>query len=341
MKEIQWRRLNFSNFFRSNCAHRYYLRYPTIIMPMQKRMFLAVLFVMAAFIVFSCSSSRHSKVKRLPGTWPAQPVTIDGYDNDWPSPYPEYDDKAMLGYAVSNDKENLYITVQTGDLATQLKILHEGLTVWIDRKGEKGEETAINYPIPMPAQNDARDHRQKQPQSGQQGLGDDRMEKRRMDLEDKVRAALGEAKEYSLQGFKACNLQFPILETDSCGIVVRIGIDSTNEMIWEAKIPFKAFYFKPQLTRADRGKPISVCFETTAMKRPTGQSPAGGGHGGGGFRPSVGIGGFGGMGMGMSMGGGGMHRGGSRNNNTNTPDIMEPAYKSTKTYKKFGLAYKD
>ncbi len=309
---------------------------------MQKNILQTLLFFGAVFAFLSCSSSKHSKSKRLPGIWQVQPVTIDGSNKDWPSPYPEYDEKAGIGYAVSNDKENLYITVETGDPATQLKILREGLTVWIDRKGEKGEETAINYPIP--ANTDGKEQRaprQKVQGEGQQGLGVDHQQKQRMELEDKVRAALDGAKEYSLQGFKSCNLQFPILETDTCGIMVRIGLDADNELVWEAKVPFKSFYFKPQLTRADKGKAISVCFETTAMKRPPGQQGGGGNHGGGsGFRPSVGFGGMGGMGMGMGMGGG-MHRGGGGRSSQNSTDIMEPAYKSTKTYKKFGLAYMD
>ena len=307
---------------------------------MQKNVFNTIIFLIAVLTIFSCSSSRHSKTKRLPGIWQASPITIDGSDKDWPSPYPEYDDKAMLGYAVSNDKENIYVTVETGDPATQLKILREGLTVWIDRAAGKEEVTAINYPIPT-AQTEQHQprHRSSNTGEGQQGLGTDRQLKQRMDLEDKVRAALNDAKEYSLQGFKSCNLQFPIMEMDTCGIVVRIGLDSTNELIWEAKIPFKSFYFKSKVTRADKGKPISLCFETVAMKRPPGQGGGGNnGNGGSGFRPSVGFGGMG-MGMGMGMGGGGMRRGGGHNSGQNTSDIMEPAYKSTKTYKKFGVAY--
>ncbi len=308
---------------------------------MQTSVFSRAIMLCIVLGLFSCSSSKHSSSKRLPGVWQVEPVTIDGSNKDWPSPYPEYDEKAAIGYAVSNDKENLYITVETGDPATQLKILREGLTVWIDRKGEKGEETAINYPIPVNKDSkEQRAPRQKVQGEGQQGMGSDRQQKQRMELEDKVRAALDEAKEFSLQGFKSCNLQFPIMELDTCGIVVRIGLDADNELVWEAKVPLKTFYFKPQVTRADKGKPISICFETTAMKRPPGQQ-GGGSHGGGsGFRPSVGFGGMGGMGMGMGMGGG-MHRGGGRNSNQNSTDMMEPAYKSTKTYKKFGLAYMD
>ena len=319
----------------------YYLRLVTTIINMQKGIFRSLVLLITVISVVSCSSSKHAKIKRLPGTWQASPVTIDGSDKDWPSPYPEYDDKAMIAYAVSNDKDNLYITMETGDLATALKILHEGLTVWIDRKGEKAEETAINYPIPMSHESGGeRQPRQRSQQDGQQGFGEDQQQKKRMELEEKVRAALGSAREYSLQGFKSCNLQFPITELDSCGVQVSINIDSTNELIWEAKVPFKSFYFKSQVARSDKGKPITVCFETTAMERPAGSGGGGGNNGSGsGFRPSIGFGGGMGMGMGMGMGGGGMHRGGGRNSQAN--DIMEPAYKSTKTYKKIGIAYQD
>src|ERR1700742_1756012 len=111
---------------------------------MQRVFSVVITLIFTLFI--SCNSSKHSS-KRLPSCpWQAEPVTIDGSNKEWPSPYPEYDDKAMLGYAVSNEKDNLYITVETGDAATQLKILREGLTVWIDKKGDKEEVTGINYP---------------------------------------------------------------------------------------------------------------------------------------------------------------------------------------------------
>lgn len=285
----------------------------------------------------ACKSSKHSSIKRAKvGIWQAQPITIDGSNKDWPSPYPEYDDKAQIGYAVSNDKDNLYITVETGDPATQLKIIKEGLTVWIDRKGEKNELTAINFPIPDNTKESSSTHQSSG--SGQyQGQSSAQQQKQRMDLEDRVKKAMEGANQYSLQGFKSCNLQFPIMENDTCGIKVRMAIDEDNELVWEAVVPFKTFYFKPELTRPDRGRAVSVCFETIAMKRPAGQGNGGHSNGGssGGMRPSFGMGG--GMGMGMRMGGGG-NRGGSRNNNQ-ANDPMESAYKSTKTWKQFGLAF--
>lgn len=288
--------------------------------------------VLALFILSilfgSCISKKHAKSKKMPGRWQSTPITIDGSNKDWPSPYPEYDDKAMLGYVVSNDKENLYITVETGDPATQLKILREGLTVWIDKTGEKEEVTAINFPLPTHAGgNRQKDmspptHARWNPEEG------NNPDKKRLQLEERVKAALGNARDYSLQGFKGCNLQFPIMEKDTCGIVTRIALDEFNELVWEAVIPFKTFYYKAEISKADQGKVISICFETNGAKRPSGQG--GGNAGGGGVRPSVG--------MGRHTGGGINHTGGGAGNQGN---LMEPLYKSTKTYKKFGLAWHD
>lgn len=282
-----------------------------------------------ALCVGACSSARHGHSKRLPGMWQAQPAVIDGSNTDWPSPYPFYDEDAMLGYAVSNDTDNLYITVETGDPATQLKLLREGFTVWIDKTGKEEEMTAINFPIPRSASEGGAALR---PEHSLTNLSP---QQQRFEIEDKVKGALLKATEYSLQGFKACNLQYPIGVKDSCGIYVRMAVDVDNELVWEAVIPFRSFYFKPRLTRADKGKPISICFETTGQKRPAGQ-PSGNGSGRagrGGVRPGIGLG-VGGMGLGMNMGGGGR-----QSAPPTMVDLMEPLYKSTKTWKKVGLAF--
>jgi len=323
----------------------------------------ALVFVLLGLVVIAgCAGGKKAKTKRLAGTWQMSPIVIDGKNNDWPSPYPEYDDKALLGYCVSNDKYNLYITVETGDIATQLKILKNGLTVWIDKTGEKDEITGINFPIPQ--EFIEKETKRKTGQSSTATQSDDNggrpsaghweeatgggtrtnnREQHRMAMQEKVRSALEKAQYYSLQGFKACNLEFPLLENDTCGIKVRMTLDSENELIWEAVVPFKSFYYKKEIGKMDKGKPISVCFETTGSKRPAGQQYNGGGGSagsGGGFSPSIGFGGFGGMGMSMGMGGGGYHGGGHHGGQqSHTDSEMESLYKSTKTYKVFGLAW--
>ena len=219
--------------------------------------------------ICGCSGSKHSKSNKLPGIWQIEPITVDGSNHDWPSPYPEYDSKAMLGYAVSNDSKNLYITVETGDPATQLKILREGLTVWIDKTGGKDQVMAINYPLPNHRKMQKNTEGEDKPAGGQwqQGKGGG-VDKQRLALEDKVRTLLAEAREFSLQGFRSCNLQYSVLEQDTCGVTVRMTIDADNEMVWEAAIPFKSFFTKQQIDKRDNGRPMSVCFETTGEKAP-------------------------------------------------------------------------
>lgn len=284
-----------------------------------------------------CASSKQGNSKRLPGVWQVSPIEIDGNNKDWPAPYPNYDDKAMLGYAVSNDKENIYITVETGDPATQLKMLKGGLTVWLDRTGGKNENTAINYPLPESVNNKGKAPAKDDESASAIHLEPSQGQKRLLVLRERVEQKMEEAKEFSLQGFKACNEQFSILEKDSCGIKVRIALDQDNELVWEAVIPFRSFYSKAEISRVDKGRPLSICIETEGSKRPEGAA-GGGGKGaprGGGFRPSVGFGGFG-----MQMGG--MRGGGNNTRNASQPDhSMESLYKSSKTWKTFGIAWKE
>lgn len=292
--------------------------------------------ILLAILLFAGTNgiAKNKNVKKVPGTWQAQPIVIDGNASDWPAPYPYYDEDAMLGYSISNDSENLYITVETGDAATQLKILENGLTVWIDKTATEEQVTAINYPIPASFKSKGgtgegytRQH------IGQEPGPTEAVQKRIIEMQQNVKKAIDAADEYSLQGFKGCNLQFPVLAENSCGIVVRINMDQDNELIWEARIPFKAFYFKPVVGMADRHRELNICLETTGSKRPAGQPAAQAGkRRGGGFRPSIGIGG---MGMGMAFGGGSQQNAYDPNAN-----LMESLYKNTKTSVKTGIAVK-
>lgn len=286
----------------------------------------AVLFLVCTlfFTLIACKSTKTSGTKKLPGTWQKEAIAVDGSNKDWPSPYPTYDEDAMIGYAISNDKNNLYISVETGDLATQLKILRGGLTVWIDKTGANNKLTAINFPIPQ---------EEKYPLQ----LHANSPDKQRLELEDKVSAALLNASEYSLQGFKSCNLQYPIKENDTCGIIVRIAVDADNELVWEAVIPFKTFYPKHTIDARDKGKPMSICIETTCLKKPAGGSQISGSRVNDirsvGMRPGLSVGG---MGLGMNVGRG-RPRGGAAPQYGN--NIAEPLYRSTVTWKKFGIAF--
>lgn len=270
---------------------------------------------MALAFASACNSEKnsHQSSRKLPGTWQASPIVVDGRRNDWPVPYPYDNSKAMITYAISNDKDNLYITLETGDPATELKILRRGLVVWIDKSASQTQNTSVCYPSDN-------EHGQTKAVAAR-------------DMSKQIEEAINTTDEFFLNGFKGCRGKFKIEQGDTCGIKVGIGLDEYNQLVWEAVIPFRTFYPKAEIDRRDMGRPIDICFDILGMDRPAGM--AGGDNGSPHF--GVGMGGFGMMGPGMGMGmGGGMGRRGGGGNNGN-----DQLYKTTSTWQQVGIAWQD
>lgn len=279
------------------------------------------------FFLASCSTSNQKKYKKYQGYWQVSPITIDGKKDDWSADYKDYDVKARLGYSVTNDKNNLYLRIETGDLATQLKIMHRGLTVWIDKTANHDEKTAINFPVPD-------EYKSNRPQTSESIKVIPNQEKMRWELMEKVADEYKYCNDYSLQGFKGCEGQFLLKEHDSCGIEVAMALDGEGNLFWEAKVPFASFMHKPEISRVDKGKPIGIYIETEAYK-PNVQLPAQPkGNKRPMIRPSISVGGFSGMGVGV----------GGRNGYDNTPappqtTMLDGLEVSTKTVKIAGLGW--
>jgi hypothetical protein len=288
---------------------------------MQVRSLLFILITCTVAVCFSCNSEKRTggTAKKLPGNWQAIPVVADGKKTEWPSPYPYNNDKAMISYDISNDKDNLYITIQSGDAATELKLLRKGIVVWIDKTGGEQEITSICFP----SDNDKGPKRQERGNVD----GQNNSSQNNRDLMQAVDKALSTANGFYLQGFKNCRGKYNITDGDTCGIKVGVGLDEYDQLVWEAVIPFKTFYNKAIIDKRDMGKPISGCFDILGLDRPAGQG--GGQRGSGGSGMHMGMGGFGMGGMGI---GGGRRSGNSNNAN-------EQLYKSITFWQKVGIAY--
>jgi len=278
----------------------------------------------------SCSSSKHSgSSTKMPGSWQSQPVVVNGENSEWPSPYPSYDAKAMIGYAISNDSNNLYLTIETGDEMTQMKILKAGMTVWIDTGGGKTQTMGINFPLRN--DNDALDLSKGSGKHASQGSEPEYGENITgtiKGLSPKIRRALEEARQMNIEGFSNCNGGYMLKQANNCGIQVSMAMDEYKELIYEAAIPFKAIYNR-SINKRDMGRAISVCFAIKAFKAPSSNGNVSdatrANHG------ATGIGGGNGM-RGGGMRGGGMHGGGTAN-------PREHLFESTRTWKQFGIAF--
>lgn len=285
---------------------------------------IAIAFVLTGFL--SCGSAHHSGGSKsvVPGTWQSTPIVIDGDSKDWPSPYPNYDAKAMVAYSTSNDAQNLYITMETGDEMTQMKILKQGMTVSIDTNGKKDPQFNINYPL----QNDNEPLELVKQDHGQKSKS--QLVTRQFD--QKINKILQEANQFSLDGFTNCTGGFMISQTAPCGIKIRARIDEYKELVWEAVVPFKVLFNKDSISATDAARTISICFAVKGFKpnAPKNDNNANSGMNNG----------MGGAGTNSSMHGGG--RGGGRGgggNHNSAQDPMQHLYESTKTWKHFGIVF--
>ena len=277
--------------------------------------------LVASVLAISCGGSRHTGKSKnfIAGTWQQTPIVIDGDSKDWPSPYPNFDAKARVAYATSNDKENLYITMEAGDEMTQLKILKQGMTVSIDTGGNKDASFHINFPLPNDSEpidlpQDARKN--------------DAASLRARQMDVKLSKAAKEANQFSLEGFIGCSGGYMVSQPAPCGIRVIARMDEYKELVWEAVVPFKAIYGKSTLTAEDADKPVSICFAVKGFKNPSAKNNDN----------SNGISNNTGTGSNMN---GRTSQGTTRMPTTRQPENpLQHLYDNTKTWKQFGLAYK-
>jgi hypothetical protein len=251
-------------------------------------------------MIVGCSSSKNSEQTALSQTavWQKRPLVIDGSDSDWIKPLPFSDRKEKLSYAVSNDKDNIYLMLSTRDPLEQEKILQGGLTVWINNQAQKNETSALGIAFPT----DSRNNHERSIMAASQP---DR-------YKDKINS-LDDIKDYSLYGFKTGDTveNYELGQSNEEGIALSLNYNLAGDLIYEASIPLSVVYPKNN-SHNFNGKTIAVGFFIEGIPPSPGSRRSGGGSpvsiGGG-----LGFGSFGGGGgMGLSIGTGSFGRGGSR-----------------------------
>ena len=291
------------------------------------------LFVTALFVVFLFSSCSHKVYDAI--DWQASKVTVDGNIQEWSDPLRFYDYKSKVNYTISNDRENLYVSMKISDFALRMKIVKGGMEFRIDTSGKKVFPIAFIFPIANQIvmktnkRNDV--HLQKFRGGQQENTGTNQK-------------PLEQARDAQLVGFKY-PLGGPLsMINNNSGIAAVANIDSLGTLTYEAKIPFNTFY-KNTLSAADSNKVFSYEIKVNALPAPQVRESGNGGQSGG-----MGNGGMnrgGGMGGGMNGGMGGGHRGGGGMNHggggghtatNNTGNSM--LYEKTQIVKQLRLSFK-
>lgn len=273
-------------------------------------------FVILFFILlFFCYHARNSwagndgkdknAVKGKPAFYKSK-VAVDGHADEWESGLFYYNPDAGILYALANDSATFYICMKVLSGDQQMKILRNGMEIWIDPTGKKKKISGIMCPLNSPR------------------LGNQRSILKQGEKPDQQKMALQSVllvKEMTLTGFKEEIDGTRHMDYNTTGIKVVLSIDSTGVLVYEAKIPFSAFRNEIKSTEAISLGCVIPAIDSPPEFRegmPGGGSEGnrhGGGRPGGGGKPGGGMPGGGAFGGEM---GGRPDAGGMQNLNKET-----------------------
>ena len=224
------------------------------------------------------------------GNYQETPVVADGELSEWSLPLRFGSSTGLVQYNITNDNENIYVTLQTHDDATGIKILKAGVNIYIDPSA--GHSKKINLAFPLPASSPLTNN-----------------SKEKTNYTEMRQSLLIQAITFKTTGFENMdNRLYDVSDKSPIKVAIKYGAD--NSLGYEAIIPLKYVYPNSDYLK-EKNKSLSVAVQINAMTGAKDNSRQGSngssGYSGGGMHSGGGRRG--------GMGGGGMGAGGYRNNN--------------------------
>jgi uncharacterized membrane protein YgcG len=225
-----------------------------------------------------------------------QTVTSVENSKATPSNYKYYDSKSKIRYQVSSNEKYLFLTFNTSNNASIMKIVRTGLTIYFDSNGKKKKDSYVQYPVAKLAKMEKGkikpDH-QKRPQ--------------KMNLKNMISGVPREAIYFANETAQTINLS-----TDTSEFEARL-IEENGALTYTIRIPFSKIEGTNYNSRNDLAIGVESGEFEMPSQRPTQSSGGQGGPGG------KGGGGGGGQGGGGRPGGSGGGPGGGQSSEMTTP----------------------
>ncbi len=252
--------------------------------------------------------------------WKQSAIVVDGNGDEWEGAMVYLEDQ-KCAFGIQNDSTALYVCLKTGDRATQMKFMANGLTLWFDGTGGGEKNIGVKFPVGMAGLRGDRasegdDMMQSAPQGGMQGSMQGSMQSGQMSEAMRLRTEQMYNTIELSQTSTSNDAVRTTLAMASKAYKIKAAIrDTLGVLTYEMMIPLSGASYA---AGASLGKTMSLVLESGEMKMPSGTQGGGGGMGGGGMR-----GGGGGMGGGGMRGGGGGMRGGSGGMSGNMGSMRE------------------
>jgi hypothetical protein len=76
-------------------------------------------------------------------------IKIDGKATEWDNKFQAYSNHTQFYYTISNDDNNLYLTIQADEPPIIRRIINGGLTLTINKSGKKKDDEGIHITYPL------------------------------------------------------------------------------------------------------------------------------------------------------------------------------------------------
>jgi hypothetical protein len=281
-------------------------------------------YIKAAFAIFLFYFFAGCANKTYPtGTFQEVPVTVDGNLAEWNTPLRFGSSGGQVQYNVTNDNDNIYISLETHDGPTVLKILREGVNIYIDPAAGKNKNMCLAFPLA----NTTASFPGKKVNAAET----------KPDINDFRQALLIQTVSFKATGFK--NMDDRVYDvSDKSRIKVALKSESNNSLGYEAVIPMQfVFGNVPDHDELSHNLSVGIIINAMKMEGEKYRSTANSSGAGAGMH----AGGHGG-GSGRGMGGGGNYHKSSGNENSAASQMPDRSaiYKQDTNWYTFKLADK-
>ncbi len=164
-----------------------------------------------------------------------------------------YNNITNMFYSLSNDNDNLYLSIKINDEKMQAKIMAAGMEIWIDTTANSTKQTGILFPLAN--YNKMYLYKTSYIINNESLIQDLKVMKQNFLFEQPFMLLIG----FMNTTNGLCSLE------DNSGIKVKITWNNTNSMIYEAVIPFNTCYKE---TDIDGLKTITLTININALTMP-------------------------------------------------------------------------
>ncbi len=169
--------------------------------------------------------------------------------NNWPedSKPVNFDSVSNVFFEMQRDEQNLYLHIKTTELATQMKILRHGLSIYFDPTEGRSESIGFTFPVALPdslarrfgGRGEGRGEGRGDNEKGDKQNGPPNMEQMQRRMLQRMYKNFSERpKEMQLKGFSG-DKKTIILGKDPSDIQVDLELGADNSLNYYAVIPIK------------------------------------------------------------------------------------------------------